>query len=70
MARPRKNPAQEARRRRTIWLLKKVVVMNGNETVLPDGGVRSTIPNCGYTPGELKSITSKGYQLSTEEVAE
>lgn len=62
MARPRKNPAQEAGRRRTIWLLKKKGEANG--------GVRSTIPNCGYDEAQLKSIQNKGYRMRTEEVAE
>lgn len=62
MARPRKNPAQEARRRRTIWLLKK----KGE----PNGGVRSTIPNCGYDEDELKSIQKAGYRMRMEEVEE
>lgn len=62
MPRPRKNPAQETGRRRAIWLLKK----KGE----PNGGVRSSLPNCGYTDAELKSIQSKGYRMKTEEVAE
>lgn len=62
MARSRKNPVQETGRRRTIWHLEK----KGE----PNGGVRSTIPNCGYDEDELKSIQSKGYRMRTEEVAE
>lgn len=62
MARPRKALAEPAGRRKTIWLLKK----KGE----PNGGVRSSLPNCGYDEAQLKSIQSKGYRMRTEEVTE
>ena len=62
MPRPRKNPTQEEVRRRTIWLLKK----KGE----PNGGVRSSLPNCGYDEAQLKSIQKAGYRMRTEEVTE
>ena len=49
----------QAGRRRTIWLLKRKGEVNG--------GVRSTIPNCGYDPETLKSIMSKGYRIKEVE---
>lgn len=62
MPRPRKALAEPAGRRKTIWLLKK----KGE----PNGGVRSSLPNCGYDENELKSLQKAGYRMRTEEVAE
>lgn len=61
MARQRKNPAQEAGRRRTIWHLQK----RGQK-----GGVVSSVQNCGYDDETLKSLQKAGYRMRTEEVAE
>ena len=62
MPRPRKNPADPAGRRKTIWLLKK----KGE----PDGGVVSPLPNCGYDEETLKTLQKAGYRMKTEEVVE
>lgn len=62
MPRPRKNHAEPAGRRKTIWLLKK----KGE----PNGGVRSSLQNCGYDEETLKTLQKAGYRMKTEEVAE
>lgn len=60
--RPRKAPAEPAGRRKTIWLLQKRGQKNG--------GVVSSLPNCGYDEDELKSLQKAGYRMRMEEVAE
>lgn len=60
MPRPRKNPADPAGRRRTIWHLQK----RGQK----DGGVVSSLQNCGYDEETLKSLQKAGYRMKTEEV--
>lgn len=62
MPRPRKNHAEPAGRRKTIWHLQK----KGQK----DGGVVSSLPNCGYDEETLKSMQKAGYRMKTEEVAE
>ena len=62
MPRPKKNPAEPAGRRKTIWHLQK----RGQK----DGGVVSSIPNCGYDEETLKSLQKAGYRMKTEEVVE
>lgn len=62
MPRPRKNLAEPAGRRKTIWHLKK----KGE----PNGGVRSSLPNCGYDEETLKTLQKAGYRMRKEEVAE
>lgn len=62
MPRPKKNPADPAGRRKTIWHLQK----RGQK----DGGVVSPLPNCGYDEETLKSLQKAGYRMKTEEVTE
>ena len=37
---------------------------------IPDGGVVSSLQNCGYDEETLKSMQKAGYRMKTEEVAE
>lgn len=70
MARPRKNLAEPAGRRKTIWHLQRMGQKGGRMVALPDGGVVSPLPNCGYDEETMKSLQKAGYRMRTEEVAE
>ena len=62
MPRQRKAIAEPAGRRKTIWLLQR----RGQK----DGGVVSSLQNCGYDDETLKSLQKAGYRIRTEEVVE
>lgn len=70
MPRPRKNHADPAGRRRTIWHLQRMEQKDGRRIALPDGGVVSPLPNCGYDEETLKTLQKAGYRMKTEDVTE
>lgn len=70
MPRQRKAIAEPAGRRKTIWHLQRMGQKNGRMVALPDGGVVSSLQNCGYDEETLKTLQKSGFRMKTEEVAE